>query len=66
MASPAVVNFLELVVTDVKILQLGHLEGWHIRDLVVGDIKPLEVGEELFLSENGESFNLVFGKVEEH
>jgi hypothetical protein len=32
----------------------------------VGDIKPLEVGEELFLSENGESFNLVFGKVEEH
>ena len=63
-ALPSLVDFLEIHVRHVEILELGQLEARQLSQLVRGDIEPLQVREHFLLGEGSHSLDLVIREVQ--
>ena len=63
MARPPIIDLLQLVATDVEVFELRALNGRELQELVVGNVKPLELQEAIILSENGHVLDPIIRKV---
>ena len=64
MTSPFSTDLLKLISTDGKIVELGALESWPFKELIIGDVQPFEVRECVVLSEHIEVLDSIVREVQ--